>query len=427
MLKQIFQQQTSNRNIFSSSERQLIKKVEGSIYQPTIGKIKQFYPFADEHDFVMRTQNADIIDLILHNVSLMLLEDSQENSLDNCGSGIQSAVFFAISIALSMTEGINYLVGIEEPELNMHPQAQRKLIDTLQKREKYPNTQFVLTSHSTVIIDRLGHESIALCRKNKGEKRDVITTVSQVSHEFLRNYAIDKERYYNFFDFRNSDFFFSNFIIITESTKDCKVVQHLLELNGIDTEDKGISLIPVDGERNIKYPYSIAKELCIPFICVVDRDVFQPYLNNERKQSLDKNGLPQYKNELKASSPIIDFISPNDKDSLILAFSQNDYKNVIKILDKYNIVAMRFAFEIDLAICPSFCNALYTILNVEEGKRNLATLLTEKSNVLKDFLTLNSALDSQGIRNLPKSYRQIIINVKNGVNSSNGMLNLKLV
>lgn len=294
----------------------------------------------------------------------------------------------------------------------MYPQAQRKLIDTLQKQEKYPNTQFVLTTHSTVIIDRLGHESIALCRKKKGEKRDVITTISQVSPEFLRKYAIDEERYYNFFDFRNSDFFFSNYIIITESTKDCKVVQHLLDLGGIDTEEKGISLIPVDGERNIKYPYSIAKELNIPFMCIVDRDVFQPYIHNERKQSLSENGLPQYKNELKTSSPILDFISSEDKDSLLSAFSQNKYMDVISILDKYSIVSMRFAFEIDLAICPSFCNALYSILNVEEEKRSLVTLLTEKSHVLKDFLTLNSALDSQGIRNLPTSYRQIIVNVR---------------
>ena len=416
LLRQIFDQQTANRNNFLSAERQLVKKVEKTVYGQAISRIKRFYPFYTEHDFILKTQPVDIIDLILQNVSLNLLESSQENGIDNCGSGIQSAVFFAISIALCMINGTHYLVGIEEPELNMHPQAQRQLIEALKDEQRYPNTQFILTSHSTVMIDRLGHESVALCRKNKGEKRDIITSISQVSGNFLTKYGLDEERYYSFFDFKNSDFFFSNYIVITESPNDCKVIQHLLKLSGIDPEKYGVSLIPADGERNIKHPYAIAKELKIPFICVVDRDVFQPYLNNDKKASLDETGKPQYKNQLKENSPILDFMSKEDKMLLSNLFSQDKYSDVLILLEKYRIISMRYAFEIDLAICKSFSTALYSILKIADSDRSLLYLLTQKEKILKKYTILNEAIDRQGTKNLPMSYRQILRLMKKQLN-----------
>ena len=359
LLKQIFQQLTANRNNLQPAADRLITKVEESVYKPAIKKIKQYYPFQREHDFSMHAHNADIIDLILKNVTLMLLEDSQENGIDNCGSGIQSAVFFAISVALSITEGCNYLIGIEEPELNMHPQAQRQLIEALKEDGRYPRSQFVLTTHSTVIIDRLGHDAIALCRKGKGPKRDIVTTIAQSKAGFLARYKFDEERYYSFFDFKNSDFFFSNYIIVTESPNDCKVVQHLLEISGIDPEAFGISLIPADGERNIKYPYAIANELGIPFVCIMDRDVFQPYLHDKREDSMNDEGIPKYKDELKRGSPILDLINDKDKPGLLRALSDGNYKNALTLLEKYHIITMRYALEVDLVACPSYCEAFF--------------------------------------------------------------------
>lgn len=390
----------------------MISKVEQSVYKPALFKIKQYYPFKNGQDFKMRTHNADIIDLILRNVTLMLLEDSQENGIDNCGSGIQSAVFFAISVALAIADKGSYLVGVEEPELNMHPQAQRQLVEALKETTRYPQTQFILTTHSTVIIDRLGHEAIALCRKEKGEKRDVVTSIRQTGEDFLDRYGLEEERYYSFFDFKNSDFFFSNFIIVTESTNDCKVVQHLLELSGIDLENLGISLIPSEGERSIKYPYAIAEELGIPFVCIMDRDVFQPYINDKRDESLDSNGIPEYKEEFKNGSPILELIDSRDKPALLDAFRKDKYKDALGLLEKYHIITMRYAFEVDLVICPSYCKEFYRILKVSPENQSMQYLFKNMGKAIKKYVTLNEVIDNQGTKNLPTSYRQIINYVK---------------
>lgn len=418
LLRQIFQTQTANRNNLQPVADRLITRVEQSIYKPALVKIKQYYPFKKGQDFKMHARNADIIDLILRNVTLILIEDSQENGIDNCGSGIQSAVFFAISIALAITDHCNYLVGVEEPELNMHPQAQRQLIEALKEENNYPRSQFILTTHSTVIIDRLGHEAIALCRKNRGEKRDVVTTITQTSQDFLDRYNLEEERYYNFFDFKNSDFFFSNFIIITESPNDCKVVQHLLELSGVDIETLGISLIPLDGERSIKYPYAIARELDIPFLCIVDRDVFQPYKNDKRESSLDSEGIPEYKSEFKTGSPILELIDDSDKPSLLTALSKDKYREVLSLLEKYHIITMKYALELDLISCPSYCTGFCDVLRVATENRTKSYLLKNMGKTIKKYMTINEVIDNQGTKNLPMSYRQIINHVKKMVESN---------
>lgn len=415
LLKQIFSTQTFNRNTIQPIADRLVKKVEDSIYRPALSKIQEYYPFSKSHKFDLHTYNADLIDLILKNVTLLFLEDSQENSIENCGSGIQSAIYFAISIAISFVKDKDFLVGIDEPELNMHPQAQRQLIESLKNADKYPRTSFIVTTHSTVIIDRLGHEAIALCRKTKDSQRAVVTEIFQTPSDFLRKYSFDEERYYNFFDFKNSDFFFSKYIIITESPNDCKVIQTVLKISGIDIEEEGISLIPADGEKNIKYPYVIAKELGIPFLCVVDRDVFQPYLRNIRKDSLDDDGIPQYKNEIKTSSPILELIEPEDQEKILNAYIMNKYDEALSILWKYHIVSMRYALEVDLITCPSYCKAFYTALNLSNTSdlnEMQKELLFDYDKKVKGYVLINQVLNAKKCRNLPKSFKAVVKHIR---------------
>lgn len=411
LLKSIFQQQIANRNTIQPLVARLTEKIEKTVFQSALNSIKQYYPLGNA-EFSIQAMNNEVVDQILRSISLYLSENTQRNEISNCGSRIQSAVYFAISMADAIESNVNYLVGIEEPELNMHPQAQRQLIETLKSSEKYPRTQFILTTHSTVIIDKLGHTSIVLCRKIKAPGRDIITAATQISSDFWRKYGFNQERYYNFYQLKNSDFFFSNFVIITESLTDCNIIDALLSKYGIDIEAQAISLIPADGERNIKYPYALAKELGIPFVCIVDRDVFQPYSANNRKDSQDENGIPQYRPMKKASSPIFDLIDPHDSDLIIDAFINNKYNEVLELLHPYHIISMRYAIEVDLVICTSYCNLICNALNILEENRTAAFLLKNANNRIKSYDVIVAAFDSVSMKNLPKSYKQIVASVK---------------
>ena len=412
LLNSVLKQQIAKRNTLQPVVKSLYRKIENTVLKTAQHRIKSFYPFEKEADFNLHISDHDLIDTVIHDVTLELIENKQRNDIKNCGSGIQSAIYFAISLATSMDSGTSYLVGIEEPEQNMHPQAQRKLIDSLNNPQKYNNAQFVLTTHSTVIIDKLGHSSIALCRKCKGETRDIITAIKQIDESIWNKYQMEEERYTSFFDFKNSDFFFSDFIIITESSVDCKILSHLLEKEGINPTEKGISFIPADGEKSIKYPYSIVKELEIPFLCIVDRDVFQPYTTVDRKDSIDNRGLPTYKPEIKASSPIYDLLDAIDKPKVVDNFVSGKYEEVLNILDKYSIVSMRYAIEIDLVACPSYLPSFYDFLCIPQENRNPRFLTIHRSNVIKKLDVICYVLDQHNMRNLPASYKRIIKNIK---------------
>lgn len=408
LLHAIVKQQISRRNTLRPLVNKLYQKIEDTVFRTAIQRIKRYYPFEDGSDFRLQISNNDPIDAIIHDVTLELIESSQRNNIKNCGSGVQSAIYFAISLATSMDSDISYMVGIEEPELNMHPQAQQKLIESLKDTGKYPNTQFVITTHSPVIIDRLGHQAIALCRKSKGQTRDIITSLAQIGDDFWDKYQITEERYSGFFEYKNSDFFFSDYVIITESTIDCGIITHILEKSNIRPAEIGISFVPANGEKNIKYPYAIVKELGIPFFCVLDRDVFQPYTTQKRKDSITEAGVPTYKPELKTSSPVCGLLSTEDKESLLKCFIDGRYELALNILDAYSIVTMRYAIEIDLIACSSFCETFYDILGIAEENRTPSYLAIERSEVIKKLDNICAALDRNSTRNFPASYKRIV-------------------
>lgn len=408
LLRAVVKQQIARRDTLQPLVEKLYKKIENTSLDNAERRIKKYYPFEKNTDFRLQISDVDVIDTIIRNVTLELVENSQNNDIRDCGSGIQSAIYFAISLASSMENDLSYMVGIEEPELNMHPQAQQRLLESLKDVRKYPNTQFVMTTHSTVMIDRLGHEAIALCRKGQGETRDIVTTILQTGEDFWEKYQIQEEPYSRFFEYKNSDFFFSNYVIITESSIDCGIITHILEKSGINPSELGITFIPANGEKNIKYPYSIVKELEIPFFCVVDRDVFQPYAGENRKSSIDEYGIPNYEPKLKLTSPLCGLLSDSDKNLLLRYLTGGKYAQALEVLDKYSIITMRYAIEIDLLACDSFFQAFCDVLSIDERDRNPRFLAIERSKAIKKLETVCEVLDQISTRNLPASYRAVI-------------------
>lgn len=85
---------------------------------------------------------------IPHDRSTILIHmDGKTLPLTSLGTGIHEVVILA-SAATTLSEQI---VCIEEPELHMHPELQKKFIDYL---EKETENQYFITTHSASILDR---------------------------------------------------------------------------------------------------------------------------------------------------------------------------------------------------------------------------------------------------------------------------------
>ena len=87
--------------------------------------------------------------------------------------------------------------------------------------------------------------------------------------------------------YRNSDFFFANYIIFAESKNDVEVIKFLAKSKNIDLDLYGISLINIDGIKNLPYPFHVVRNLNLPYTIILDKDYFIPYLNDE----LDSSGF----------------------------------------------------------------------------------------------------------------------------------------
>lgn len=87
-------------------------------------------------------------------------EETQSLPVSEYGSGIKSLTVIALHRMLAQLGNTSIVLGIEEPETNLHPQAQRMLINSLKTGRQTCETQAIFATHST-IVDALDHDDIA--------------------------------------------------------------------------------------------------------------------------------------------------------------------------------------------------------------------------------------------------------------------------
>ena len=163
--------------------------------------------------------------------------------------------------------------------------------------------------------------------------------LNPVPVNFWEKYDLEEFKYYQFYRYRNSEFFFAKFIVVVESKNDAEVVKYLLHDKGVDVDLFGVSIINLGGVKNLAYPYYLLKHLKIPHFIIVDKDFFVPYSNGELKQSRARSGFPKYKKEYQSTDLIKEIISKeNDRDKLLELFSSNHSK-AMDLLESYNILS----------------------------------------------------------------------------------------
>ena len=119
------------------------------------------------------------------NGSLIVDENGNKDDLANKGSGMQRAIALSIIQLFSNVGDISsenkLIFCIDEPELNLHPKAQEKLLEALIKISS--KLQIFVTSHSPYILkkfSKLDHE-VFICKKSPNVVISPIENLSIVS------------------------------------------------------------------------------------------------------------------------------------------------------------------------------------------------------------------------------------------------------
>lgn len=124
------------------------------------------------------------------------VEGEQEQNIYNLGDGLQQIIILTFQLFINPTQPL--YVFIEEPELFLHPQWQKVLLNVF---KKFPNQQFFISTHSHAFIDdddtavfRLERENeistIRLIEKNE-DKLDLLLDLGYQPSDLLQcNYLL---------------------------------------------------------------------------------------------------------------------------------------------------------------------------------------------------------------------------------------------
>lgn len=228
-----------------------------------------------------------------------------------------------------------------------------------------------------------------------------------MKQSFFEDHNLEEFKYYQFHHYRNSDFFFANYIILAESKNDVEVIKFLARSKNIDLDLYGISLLNIDGVGNLAYPFHIVNDLKLPYIVILDKDYFLPYLNDELNLSRNNKGFPKYRNEF-VNGNLLDDLIPNQPDQIkLLNLLNRNHSKALDHLNKFNIICMNFNLEMDLLCSDAAVEKMSSILGLKSHESNVKFLLESKSSAIKKIDRILKVLSQIEIRNLPNSYKRI--------------------
>jgi putative ATP-dependent endonuclease of OLD family len=263
-----------------------------------------------------------------------LVEDNFKCPVSYTGHGLQRALIFALLQRLSLTDMSpepikdettdqagqgeelevarvpDLILGIEEPELYLHPARSRYLSDVMKKLssptgdEAEPRTQIFFATHSPYFIDLDLFDRIRLAKKCATDGCDVLQSkLSQYSRQqAAERLATISGRPPE--EFTEASFvahavpvmtsivnegFFADVVVIVEGLSDAAIlwaVQHHLNKSW---DGRGIVIVPVDGKNNIDRPLVVFQGLEIPTYFIFDGD--SGHTGSEREKSIKTNKI----------------------------------------------------------------------------------------------------------------------------------------
>jgi len=217
------------------------------------------------------------------------VDDGIRTDVGRKGQGLQRALIFALvrSLAkLAHQEGqenrppeadaregssrqasrSSYFV-LEEPELYLHPQAQRELFDSLVELSK-GESQVLLCTHSSSFISLDRYRSICIVRKNTVEEG---TIVFQCTEDLFPD-AKEKDLF-NIAYWINPDrgeLFFARKVILAEGPTDKTVLPLLAHKLGVFRHD--YTLVDCGSKDSMPSYIQLLNRFRIPYVVVYDRD-----------------------------------------------------------------------------------------------------------------------------------------------------------
>ena len=230
---------------------------------------------------------------ILLTTPRLFADDGFRNIITNKGHGLQRATLFAILQCYSeLVTGSGadkrrgLIFAVEEPELYMHPQAQRTIRRVFQDICN-EGDQVIFSTHSALLLDVAYFDEIVrteAIQEGDGEDKRVYTRVWQLPvqrmiddltarhHQAQPTPESMRELYANAYHPNRSEGFFAKKIILVEGATEHYSLPIYADALGYPLDGLNISVVDSGGKGPIDRLYRIFNELGIPCYMLFDYD-----------------------------------------------------------------------------------------------------------------------------------------------------------
>ncbi len=256
---------------------------------------------------------------VLLSAPKLYVDDGFRNAVENKGHGLQRAVIFTIlrRYAEYMTyapdgKKRNLILAVEEPELYMHPQAQRTIRRVFRKISESSDQVFYST-HSSLLVDVAYFDEIirmeTACEVTDCKKTTKCTAwqlpMSNMIEDIEMRIPILKGKvtaesmrdlYSHAYNPRRNEGFFASKIILVEGlTEEYSLPIYADALPNCSFDPRGISVVECGGKGPMDRLYRIFNELRIPCYILFDYDCgnSDQKIINKSKELFALVGKPQ--------------------------------------------------------------------------------------------------------------------------------------
>jgi len=241
----------------------------------------------------------------------IILDDALPTSIDSKGHGLQRALIFAYIRAYAKTISTieneeelftrNFILAIEEPELYLHPNGQRKMMNVL--RNISVKDQILVCTHSIFFVDMYDYQNIIIVNRDNSGPTNIVQVTEDIfktEDEESRKRLKKTFRYLSLFDLSRSEMFFSKKVVLVEGDTEKFILpfwaSRLAQKDKkYDFSSNNICVIECGGKTNIHIFMRVLNKFKISYVVIHDVDPIDFPENKENKTDNEKAKLRMFK------------------------------------------------------------------------------------------------------------------------------------
>jgi predicted ATP-dependent endonuclease of OLD family len=214
-------------------------------------------------------------------IQIMGKEDLGLFNVEELGSGVQNLVLLSLFKTYAKLMKDKAILAIEEPEIYLHPQAQRKLYGSFLELA-YPEgseesgSQIFYTTHNPNFVDSFRPDEAFILSKNKKTGTYKYERSENITAEKLKK---DRFKIYTNFNTERNELFFARKVLLVEGDSDKILFETIFkEKWNIDVNKECISIVECGGKGGVIYFIGVCRLLGLKnFFAVWDEDIGEVY------------------------------------------------------------------------------------------------------------------------------------------------------